>query len=272
MKKILLLIVVILLKNTIVIAQILEGVVKDAKTNESVAYVNVGLIGKTTGTVTDDSGHFKLTLGNNGADSLRISMIGYLPKTYLVKDFVIHYNPGATILLTPAIQQLAEVKISGRKLKQVILGNTTQSQSTDAGFTSNQLGNEIGAIIKIKRSPTFLKQFSASLAHPASDSVKLRLNFYNVSNGLPDKIIQQQNIYITVKKGQDKIAVDLTPYHIIVNDKFFVSLEWIQNSHGAGLMFSASLFSSAIIVRETSQAGWEKTGLAGVGFNVLAAY
>ncbi len=59
---------------------------------------------------------------------------------------------------------------------------------------------------------------------------------------------------------------------IIVDDKFFVSLEWIQNARGNGLMFSASLLSSAIIARETSQANWEKIGLAGVGFNVLAEY
>jgi hypothetical protein len=38
------------------------------------------------------------------------------------------------------------------------------------------------------------------------------------------------------------------------------------------LMFSASLFSSAMISRETSQAAWEKEGLAGVGFNVLVSY
>jgi hypothetical protein len=271
MKKILLLAVIILLCNAGVFAQVLEGIVKDAKTNENLPYVNVGLIGKTTGTVTDDNGHFKLTLNNNGGDSLRISMIGYIPKTFLVKDFIIQYSTGTTILLTPSVKELAEVKISGRKLKQAVLGNTTQSQSTNAGFTTNQLGNEIGAIIKIKRSPTFLKQFNASLAHPATDSFKLRLNFYNVNNGLPDKILQQQNIFVTVKKGQSKITVDLTPYNIVVNDKFFVSLEWIESSPGAGLMFSASLFSN-MIARETSQANWEKIGFVGIGFNVLAAY
>ena len=81
-----------------------------------------------------------------------------------------------------------------------------------------------------------------------------------------------ENIFITVKKGQDKISVDLEPYNIVVEDKFFVSLEWIENSRGPGLMFSASLLSSAIISREASQANWEKIGLAGVGFNVLAEY
>ena len=66
--------------------------------------------------------------------------------------------------------------------------------------------------------------------------------------------------------------INLEPYNILVDDKFFVSLEWLQNTSGHGLMFSASLLSSAIITRETSQDKWEKVGIAGVGFNVLAEY
>ncbi len=265
-------VVFVLIQQVNANAQVFDGTVKDAKTNENLAYVNVGIIGKANGTVTDDNGHFKLSLTNSNSDSLRISMIGYLPKTYLISDFIMHYTPGQIIMLAPAIHQLAEVKISGRKLKLAVLGNTTQSKSTDAGFTSNKLGNEIGEIIKIKRAPTFLKQFNASLAHSIPDSIKLRLNFYSVKDGLPDKILQQQNIFVTVKKGQEQITVDLTPYNIVVNDKFFVSLEWIKDSPGPGLMFSASLFSSAMIARETSQAAWEKEGLVGVGFNVLVSY
>lgn len=253
-------------------AQVFEGIVKDAKNNEVLSYVNVGIVGKAIGTVTDNNGHFSLTLNNNGSDSLRISMIGYLPKSFLVSDFIKNYSPGEIISLSPFSQQLAEVVIKSAKLKQVVLGNTTQSKSADAGFTSGKLGNEIGIVIKIKKSPTYLKQFNASLAHAASDSVKLRLNFYSVVNGLPDKILQQQNIFVTVKKGDDKVTIDLTPYQIVVEDKFFVSLEWIQNARGHGLMFSASLFGSSIISRETSQARWEKIGIASIGFNVDASY
>jgi hypothetical protein len=272
MKKLLLFIAFVFIEGVNAHAQTFEGTIKDAKTNNNLAYVNVGVIGKSTGTVSDDNGHFKLSLNNSNTDSLRISMIGYEPKTYLVSDFIMHYTPGEIIMLTPAVNQLTEVKILGRKYKLVVLGNTTQSKSTNAGFTSNRLGNEIGEIIKIKKAPTLLKQFNASLAHNVSDSIKLRLNFYSVKDGLPDKILQQQNIFVTVKKGQEQITVDLTPYNIIVNDRFFVSLEWIQNSPGPGLMFSASLLSSAMISRETSEAAWEKVGLAGIGFNVLAAY
>ena len=271
MKKILLFTVLMLLQKATIYAQVIEGTVKDATTKANLPYVNVGIIGKGIGTVTDAEGAYKIVLNNNDADSLKVSMIGYRSQNFSVADLKKHFGP-LNIALEAGVIPLKEVKIYNHDFKQVVLGNTTQSKSTDAGFTSNELGNEIGAVIKIKKAPTFLKQFNASLAHSASDSVKLRLNFYSVKDGLPDKIIQQQNIFVTVKKGQDKISVDLTPYHIVVEDKFFVSLEWIQNSPGHGLMFSASLLSSAIISRETSQAKWEKVGLAGVGFNVSAEY
>jgi len=273
MKKLLVLVITLfVLKSTVIYAQTIEGVIKDAKTHEALPYVNIGLIGKATGTVSDAVGSFSLTMSNNDADSLKISMIGYRSQTYLVGD--LKKRTGLlNITLEPRVTALKEVKIYNRKFKEAILGNTTESKSTNAGFTSNQLGNEIGEIIKIKRSPTRIKRFNASMSSPLStDSVKLRLNFYSVVDGMPDKILQQQNIFITVKKGQDKISINLEPYDIVVEDKFFVSLEWIQNTKGRGIMFSASLLSSAIIARDASQGKWEKTGLAGVGFNVLAEY
>ena len=253
-------------------AQVFEGFIKDAKTGEPLPYVNVGIIGKAVGTVTDGNGHYSLSLTNYDTDSLRISMVGYRPQSFLVGDFRNGYSSNKTISLQPYLREIKEVRITNHKWKTVVLGNTTQSQSTNAGFTSNQLGNEIGAIIKIKKSPTYLKTFNASIATELTDSVKLRLNFYTVKDGLPDQPLQMQSIFVTAKKGDKKITVDLEPYFIVVEDKFFVSLEWIKNARGHGIMFSASLFSSAVISRETSQAKWEKEGLVGVGFNVLAEY
>ncbi len=252
-------------------AQNLTGVVKDAATNENLPYVNIGIAHKGIGTVTNNDGNFKLGLNNNDADSLKISMLGYLPQSFSIAELKKHVGL-LTVLLVPGKIQLNEVKISNPKLKQSILGNTTKSKTVNAGFTTSDLGNEIGEIIKIKKSPTYLKQFNAAINVNTEDSVKLRLNIYGVKNGLPDKNILQQNIFVTVKKGDDHITIDLNPYHIAVDDNFFVSLEWIQKTPGHGLMFSASLLGSAIIARETSQANWEKVGLAGVGFNVLAAY
>ncbi|MCJ8211076.1 carboxypeptidase-like regulatory domain-containing protein [Mucilaginibacter sp. RS28] len=252
-------------------AQVFEGTVKDQKTGEPLGYVNVGIIGKSLGTVTDETGRYKLNLTNHATDSLKFSMIGYQPKAFAVKDFVSSTAQNKVVLLEPAIFQLKEVKVKDHKWKEKVLGNTTQSQSVSSGFPSSQLGNEIGIIIRIKAAPTYLKRFNASLSSPSTDTVKLRLNFYSVKNGLPDKLLPEQNIFVVVAKGQDKISVDLDPYNIVVNDDFFVSLENVKRSN-TNLKFSASFFSSALIAREASQSAWEKIGVGGVGFNVLVTY
>ncbi|MES2275901.1 MAG: carboxypeptidase-like regulatory domain-containing protein [Bacteroidota bacterium] len=270
MKRLLQVLFTLMLPATFAQAQVFEAVIKDGKSRDALPYVNVGIIGKAVGTVSDTDGKFKLALTND-ADSLKMSMIGYQSQTYLVADLKKNMASYKSITLEPAIVALKEVKVFKRDVKEAVLGNKTESQSTNAGFTSNKLGNEIGIVIKIKKSPTLIKQFNASIASDMLDSVKLRLNFYSLKDGLPDQILSNRNIFVTVKRGQKKISVDLLPYNIVVEDKFFVSLEWIQNTGGHGIMFSASLLSS-FISRETSQANWEKEGLAGVGFNVLAEY
>lgn len=256
-------------------AQTFEGTVKDAKTNSPLPYVNVGIIGKSIGTVTDSAGRYKLNLGDHEADSLKLSMIGYKALTYRVADFLKNSDSHKVLSLQPSVTQLKEVKISNKKWKEVVLGNTSQSDNSNAGFHDNRLGYEIGTVIKIKRSPTYLKKFNVHISNAPSYPVKLRLNFYSLKNGMPDQLLQNQNIIVDVLAGQKDIHVNLEPYTIFVNDNFFASMEWIENSKGHGVMFSAylSLFGSgAVISRETSQAAWEKVGIAGIAFNVLAEY
>jgi len=266
---------IIILQSLFANAQVFDGLIKDAKTDEPLPYVNVGVIGKSVGTVTGTNGRYQLKLAGHDADSLKISMIGYNALTYRVSDFLKNANSHKILLLQPSVTTLKEVKVRNHKWREVVLGNTTQSKSSNAGFENNRLGYEMGTIIKIKRAPTWLKQFNTAIASEVTDSVKLRLNFYSVKDGMPDQLLQNENIFVTVKKGQEQLHVDLRPYNIYVDDKFFVSLEWIENAKGSGVMFSAGisiLGGGGIISRETSQAKWEKVDMFHIGFNVLAEY
>ncbi|TWR25410.1 carboxypeptidase-like regulatory domain-containing protein [Mucilaginibacter achroorhodeus] len=270
MKRILL-IVLLIVPAFFAKAQELTGKVIDGKTQAPLQYVNVGVMGKSIGTVTGKDGSFNLNLSDHPNDTLRLSMVGYVPLTFKIADAINMRDKN--FVLQPATMQLNEVKVSNHKWKQVILGNTTRSKNTNASFNTGRPGNEIGTIIKIKKSPTYLKQFNASLSSTLmTDSVTMRLNFYTIKNGLPNQLLQNQNIFVTIKKGQDMITADLNPYNIVVEDKFFVSLEWVKESRAENIWFSASLFSGAIIARETSQGTWEKEGIVGLGFNVLAEY
>ncbi len=271
MKSSLLLIVLLFISNGIIAQIIAEGVVKEAGSGNPLAYVNIGLIGKGIGTVSNDAGKFKLTIPEaNATDTVRVSMLGYAPQVFTVPEFI-KQLADKEISMQPSSLLLPDVIFSGRELKEKVLGNTTESQSVTAGFTSNKLGNEVGIIIKIKKAPTFIKSFTASVVSKDNKPVKLRLNFYSIKDGLPDKLIQDKNIIVNAPVQNGKLFVDLSSYNIVAEDDFFVSLEWIESASGT-IMFSGSILKGALIARETSQGAWEKVGMFGIGFTVKAAY
>lgn len=156
MKSSLFLILGLFISQTIYAQIITEGIVKEAGSGNPIAYVNIGLIGKNIGTVSNDAGKFKLTIPEaNAQDTVRVSMLGYVPQLFTVSDFIKQLTDKEISMQTSSFL-LPDVIVSSKELKEKVLGNTTESQSVTAGFTSNKLGNEVGIIIKIKKAPTFI--------------------------------------------------------------------------------------------------------------------
>lgn len=265
-------VIIAVMCSTATYAQILTGIVTDDKTKQPLSYVNVGVVGKNLGTVTNDAGEFSLSPDKYTSDSLRVSILGYRPKSFLVADVL--KNPVLNIALTPDSISLKEVKIKSHKQTGVVLGNTTKSQSVAADLKGPMLGREIGVVIPVKKSPAWLKRFNCSIINNIqSDSVKLRFNVYSVKDGMPDKNILQKNIYTIVLKGDKEIIIDLEPYHVMVDDDFFVSIETVQSMVDVDLKLSASEYRRApSIVRSASQSSWGNLIRIGVGFNVLVEY
>ena len=251
------------------------GKIIDASTNEFLSYVNIGIVGKNVGTVSDLDGNFEIPLEDiYDKDTLRISMIGYESLEYIVGDFKEQIAKNTDILLTPQITDLQEVIISSTKFtKEKVLGNTTTSQAMRGGFETDKLGNEVGLVIKIKKSPSYIKSFHASIVDNNYGKVKFRLNFYDLDKKkMPNKSLLKENILVTTEMKNGILSIDLSEYYIIVEDDFFVSLEWIEDLGTDGLYFSAGVLGSPIISRETSQGDWEKTAPFCLGFNVVAKY
>lgn len=255
-------------------AQTLKGTLKDATTGEPVPYVNIGVLNKNIGTVSGDDGIFTLPVPEgHSADTLRLSMLGYKTKEYTVATFAKQLASNSEIKMDQKVTELKEVVVSNRKSGTKLLGNKTESKSVTAAFTSNKLGNEVGTVMRIKGNMALLKTFAASIASDDNPPVKMRLNFYSLKKGMPDKLIINENIIVEVPKGSGKLVVDLTPYNIMVEDDFFASLEWIEDSPDSKrIWFSAALFATPIIARETSQGNWTKMSIAGVGFTVDTVY
>lgn len=242
-------------------SQIYSGIIKDASTDQPLAFVNIGIPKKNIGTVSQFDGTFHLNFSEeNMTDTLRISMIGYktqlIPVTKFISDFI---QLNKAIILEPDIKELSEVIIRPRNMKEVVLGNDYNSPNVSAGFLTDDLGSELGTVMKLKDGKTYyLKSCGFNFARVNYDSIIFRVNIYDLDDGLPGELLISLPIYITVYRDQKNAVVDLYPYDIKVDDDFVLSLEWLQDlpDKTKAVMFCAGFFGHKVVFRQTSQADW----------------
>jgi len=158
-----------------------EGIIKDIETDEPIPYVNIGIVKKNLGTVSDLNGKFEFeTQSNVFNDTIRLSSIGYKSKAILFRDFLKMLKTNSEIFLFPDVTALNEVVITAKKLKEKVIGNKSKSKTVRIGFQKIALGQEIGTKIKIKNNPTYIKSFHTNIAANSNESLNYRLNFYNM--------------------------------------------------------------------------------------------
>ena len=64
------------------------------------------------------------------------------------------------------------------------------------------------------------------------------------------------------------VTKDLSFYQIVIDEDFFVAIEWIEDLGPGNLFFSGGFLGSPLIAREVSQGTWSKVGAASVGMNL----
>ena len=253
------------------------GKVLDINDKKALAYVNIGVVGKSLGTVSDENGCFEIDLPELEAkDSLRFSICGYQAVSYSVLDLKNKFPKGIMeIQLKEKIIQIPEVTIRG-KVKEEILGNKSGNKGISGGFTSNQLGCEVGVRINIEKSPTYIRNFNFQIVKNVFDTLFFRVNIYNLKDGFPYQNILPYPIYYTTVASNGLISIDLTPYHIVVEEDFFISLEWVKNFSKKelknGLFFTMRVGGSTTFYRHASQDEWKKLSPVSLRFNTLAKF
>lgn len=250
------------------------GQVLDATTQEPLPYVNIGIVNQNIGTVSDESGYFELEVPANQYNdaTLSFSMIGFESRDFILKDYLDLQI--LTISLEEKATALEEVVLTTQrnKYQTKILGNKTTSQLIYAAFTTNKLGNEMGFIVRGRKNPMILKKFNVSLVENDYGPIRFRLNFYSLKDGLPEQTLLNENIIVETDISSGIVSKDLTPYEIVIDQDFFVSIEWIEDLGPGKLFFSGGFFGSPLIAREVSQGSWSKVGSASVGMNVEVRY
>lgn len=255
-------------------SETITGIVVDAAYKKPLAYVNIGIVGKGIGTVSDISGEFSISLDDSlNAQTLKFSYIGYKSQSYSVKEFKKKLKENNIIIaLEENIFSLSQIIVKPKILKTKILGNKNNNKNAMAGFKSNDLGSELGTIMKIKKSPTLIENVNFNIAKNEIENVKFRINIYSMKNGLPDSILLKEPIYITTSIKSGTLTLDMKKYNLWVNSDFMVSLEWIENYSSDKLYFCVGLMDSNSLWRKTSQDKWQKATPVGVGFNATVTY
>ena len=250
---------------------ILQGRIIDAFTKEPLPFVNIGVLKKELGTVSNEDGFFFLEVPDvYAAETLRFSMIGFDERDFQVADLEAILLSNNTLVLAEQTTFLEEVVLTAEKKWDTrVSGNATTSKLLITGFTSNQLGNEIALFVKVKKTPAYIEGIQFSVVENIYPEVRFRVNVYSSEYRFPDENILKENIFVTLKQSEGIISVDLKEYDILVDDDIFISLEWIDEDLGSeGLWFSAGVFGKSIYARSTSQAEWKKQRGLSLGMSV----
>jgi len=251
---------------------IIQGEITDAKTRLPLVHVNIGILEKDAGTVSNERGKYELHIKPGMEnDTVRVSMIGYKAEQFVVKDLLSHRLNN--IELEYEIGKLKEVVITAQGLKTKNLGNNTTSRFISTGFGYDQLGAEIGIKINVREQPTFVDTFNFNISYNRLSARALfRLNIYEIESGKPSKNIMTENVIIPIEAKQTGlISVDLKEYNIELRDDVIATLEWVKNEgenyKGEAIFFSLGVFNSGTLIKRASQGKFKKYSKMGVGMN-----
>ena len=208
-----------------------KGKVVDVKTNRPIDYVNIGIIGKSLGTVSSDDGSFELQFTQtdlSSTDSILFSRIGYESLKLATADFVEQIKKNDTLRLRESTTELNEVVVVDKLLRRNNMGYHSLSKETYAYWKNLSGGGEHASRITLKGKPQKLQTLSFNIAKNLADSIRIRVNVYDIKNGLPGRNLVKRNIYHTIKSKSGIELIHLSPFQILVEDDFVVSLEFLK--------------------------------------------
>jgi hypothetical protein len=211
-------------------AQVFTGRVIDSQKSVGLPYANVSIRGKSVGGIADIRGHFAVDIRKSSLDdSILISSLGYESVTLARRDLTSKFYE---IKLSPVSYPLNEV-VAYAKRAVIIIGNKAHGrQYTGWGDHQRLQGRVRGAAIQPEIVPLKLARFVMRLHENTFDSVLFRIHIIPVGPSYQageENELLNENIFVTCKKNQNWVYVDLTPYHIIINGPVVVAAEWVDS-------------------------------------------
>jgi len=252
------------------LAQPISGRVTDARTGQPLPFVNIGVVGKALGTVSSEQGQYGLAFQEKlAADTVRVSYLGYRPLLLTLRQLQSQPN----LALSPAAVALAEVRVQGKSQFRRVhtLGNTGNGETSTNTLSNDDLGGQVGTVIKLSRRPTRLRSATFNIARTSQGVVTFRVNIYRLdAHGRPtDTKLLARNLIVTAPAVRGPITVDLSADQLVLDENFFLAIEMLKWEHAsprAEFTFSAAIgyTNNEIYWRRTSQAPWERASVGAI--------
>ncbi len=219
--------------------QVISGRIINSENNKSIPYTNIGIAKKGVGTVSNYDGNYHLNLNDEISenDTVIFSHIGFVSKKIIVKTLLNHSNE---IFLAPSIDNLNEVVVKAKASKEKKIGRHSKGLGlSHTNFYSyyekgvdDRLSKEKGMKLRIKKN-CFIKSLNFNITSNDFTSLKFRVNFYKIENGLPSDIIVHKNIIFEIKDNfLGWYKVDLKPYDIYFEkeiENVAVTIQWVES-------------------------------------------
>lgn len=250
----------------------IKGKIIQQENDHPLAYVSIGILNKSIGTLTDTLGNFNFQISReNLADTLQISLVGHFSKKIAVKSFI--ESKEHIIRLRVKVIELAEVKVSNRKLNIETIGRQSGGKFIQVSIHNKKsveetIGSEMGMRFKTKKPNTTLKDFSFNISGNNFNSIKYRINIYSVKDNMPDTLIYNKQIFMTLENFKTGwTQVDLEPYQIQVPQDFIITIQWVESTMNKKenpitlIPVGKTFFSKNCYARIASQDKWKRMGM-----------
>ena len=222
-------------------SQTFKGSVSDSITKEKLAYANLVIKGKNSGTYSNEDGTYNLNLSKASInDTLVVSLIGYHHQRIALRHFLDTIEHKLNFQLLPKIESLVEVlilsktKIYSNHKITLSTGNRKQVFPTSAPF-----GYETATLIKNQKqkkgklAELHLKFRDSSSEIYTTYSTYYRIAFYNIDAlGFPGELLHFESIIIKPENDTKNYEIDLEDKAIPFTEKgIFVGIETLKPDH-----------------------------------------
>lgn len=257
-------------------SKILTATIIDASTHMPLEGVHIELNSTQHGTTSNADGVFTLndppkTLAK--ATVLKLSFLGYETRLIASNRFKRMNDSKVTIPMKRLAFALEGVLLKTPPRVKKTIGHSAFTAASMGYWEGKEaLGGEIASVITIKEAHTKLLNLSFRILQNRSDSLRIRVNFYEYDGGVPERTLVTEEIIHTISRKKGLETIDLTPYHIIANDDILVSIELLE-AFGPRIYFSlsASAYGGISFIRERMRPNWTVQKTVCVGFMIQSS-